>query len=360
MKIAQVSATFPPYMAGTGNVCYYCSIELAKLGHEVTIFTSRYPDENYTYPDIITVKRFKPIFRIGNAPFIPQLLREIKDFDIVHLHYPFFFGGEIIYLLKKLKDLRYLITYHNDVILPGILILRNAEKIIVASLDYAKNSDLWMIPDIREKIVEIPNGVDIDKFNPNIDGNEIRVSYNIEDKDVILFVGALDKAHYFKGLEYLLHAFVKVNKNSVLIVVGEGDLKKYYMNLAEKLGLKHRVLFVGKVSNEKLPTYYASADIVVLPSIIEAFGLVLIEGMATGKPVIATNLPGVRTVVDNGINGYLVEPKNIKELAEKIEFLLENEKIRKKFGRKGREKVEKKYSWKKIAKKLEKVYQDII
>ncbi|NJE77436.1 glycosyltransferase family 4 protein, partial [Thermococcus sp. ES12] len=149
------------------------AIELAKLGHEVTVFTSRYPDEEYEYPDIITVKRFKPLFRIGNAPFIPQLLREIKDFDIVHLHYPFFFGGEFIHFIKKLRNIHYVITYHNDVILPGMLnfplkfyktmlmkqILKNAEKIIVTSLDYARNSELWKISEIQEKIVGIPNGV---------------------------------------------------------------------------------------------------------------------------------------------------------------------------------------------------------
>ena len=376
MKIAQVSATFPPYMAGTGNVCYHYAIELAKLGHEVTVFTSRYPDEDYTYPDIITVKRFKPLFRIGNAPFIPQLLREIKDFDIVHLHYPFFFGGEMIYLLKKLRNQKYVVTYHNDVIYFGILnfplkfyktvimrhVLKNAEKIIVTSLDYAKHSELWTIPGIQEKVVEIPNGVDIDRFNPKINGEEIKARHNLEDKDIVLFVGALDKAHYFKGVEYLLQSFASIkNKNSVLVIVGDGDLRGYYMKLAERLGLKNRTLFTGRVPSKDLPKYYASAYIVVLPSITmgEAFGLVLVEGMATGKPVIATNLPGVRTVVDNGINGYIVEPKNIEELSRRVSYLLENEKIRKKFGKNGRKKIEKMYSWGKIAKKLEEVYKNL-
>lgn len=376
MKIAQVSATFPPYMAGTGNVCYHYGIELAKLGHEVTVFTSRYPDEDYKYPDLIKVKRFKPIFRIGNAPFIPQLLAEIKDFDIVHLHYPFFFGDEMMYLLKKLRNQKYVVTYHNDVTLIGMWniplkfyktmimkqILKNAEKIIVTSLDYGRNSELWAIPSIQEKVVEIPNGVDIDRFNPKINREEIKTRHNLEDIDIVLFVGALDKAHYFKGVEYLLQSFANIkNKNSVLVIVGDGDLKEYYMKLAEKLGLKNRTLFTGRVSSEDLPKYYASADVVVLPSITmgEAFGLVLIEGMATGKPVIATNLPGVRTVVDNGINGYIVKPRDIKELSEKMSYLLENEKTRKKFGKRGRKKVEKMYSWEKIGKKLVEVYKNL-
>ena len=92
----------------------------------------------------------------------------------------------------------------------------------------------------------------------------------------------------------------------------------------------------------------------------EAFGLVLVEAMATGKPVIASNLPGVRTVVNNGKDGFLVEPKNVEDLTLKIQYLLENEEVRKKFGREGREKVEEKYLWEKIGEKLESVYYKVV
>jgi glycosyltransferase involved in cell wall biosynthesis len=164
MKIAQVSATFPPYMAGTGNVCYHYAIELAKLGHEVTVFTSSHSNEEYEYPNLFEVRRFKPLFRVGNAPFTPQLL-SIKDFDIIHLHYPFFFGGEMIYLISKLNGQKYIITYHNDVILNGMTknllrlynnvimksIIKNSDKICVTSLDYAKNSN------IKDLIIILPS-----------------------------------------------------------------------------------------------------------------------------------------------------------------------------------------------------------
>ena len=91
----------------------------------------------------------------------------------------------------------------------------------------------------------------------------------------------------------------------------------------------------------------------------EAFGLVLVEAMATGKPVIASDLPGVRTVVNNGKDGFLVEPKNVEDLTLKIQYLLENEEVRKKFGSEGKKKVEEKYSWDKIAWKLAKIYSNI-
>ncbi|HHV35024.1 MAG TPA: glycosyltransferase, partial [Syntrophomonadaceae bacterium] len=118
MKIAQISATFPPYMAGTGNVCYQYALGLAKLGHEVTVYTSKCPDIDYKYPDSIQVVSNEPLLKIGNAPIIPDLVK-IKGHDIVHLHYPFFFGGELLYLNSKLSKEKYIVTYHNDVISSG-------------------------------------------------------------------------------------------------------------------------------------------------------------------------------------------------------------------------------------------------
>ena len=376
MKIVQVSATFPPYMAGTGNVCYHYAIELAKLGHKVTVFTSRYPNEDYDYPDSIEVKRFKPLFRIGNAPFIPQLLG-IKDYDIIHLHYPFFFGGEMVYLQRILTGNKYVVSYHNNVDIKGFLelplkihsrliskrILINAEKIIVPTLDFYNSSVKKRFNLNETKVTEIPNGVDLSLFLG--DGKEIRARYNIEDSCiVILFVGALDKAHYYKGLEILMNSFrqlLKKYKEIKLMVIGDGNLKQHYMNLSKEYNIEESVIFTGKIFTfEDLAKHYLACDMVVYPTTsttIESFGMVLIEAMAAEKPVIASNIPGIRAVVDDDVNGFLVKPKDVDDLASKIQYLIGNEDVRQKFGREGRKKVEEKYCWEKIVKKLEKVYE---
>lgn len=376
MKIAQVSATFPPYMAGTGNVCYHNAVELAARGHEVTIFTSGDPDVAYTYPSSIKVNRIQPVFRIGNAPFIPSLLN-IRDFDIIHLHYPYFFGGEMIYFLSFLTKQKYLITYHNDVILSGKIkpflrlykwilmpaILKNAKKNCVSSLDYGHNCELSNYSDrIKNSIIEVPIGVDTHTFNPNVSSNEIRERYKLFNKKIILFVAALDKAHYFKGLENLLISFSKIDDETArLMIIGDGDLKNYYINFSKELGIFEKVIFTGGISNEDLPKCYACAVMLVLPSIsTECFGLVLTEAMACGKPVIASNLPGVRTVVDNGVNGLLVTPGDVKDLTAKINYLLHNDDVCKSFGREGRKKTEEKYSWERIAERLESIYRNIL
>ncbi|MCK4733192.1 MAG: glycosyltransferase family 4 protein [Methanophagales archaeon] len=378
MKIAQVTPTFPPYMAGTGNVCFYNSLELAKLGHDVTVFTSRFPDEEYDYPNLLKVKRLKPTFRIGNTPFIPQLMM-LEEFDIVHLHYPFIFGIELILLNSLLKKNIFIVTYHQDLIYDGVFlnylvkgynylirdrVLSKAKKILTPSMDHLIGSSIKHIVKEREHdVVELPNGVDTEKFNSDITCDEIKKKHSLRDEKVILFVGALDKAHQFKGVEILIKAFSKLKyKKAILMIVGEGGLKGYYQNLAKGIGVSKKTIFTGRVPDHDLQKYYALSDLLVLPSTTrgEIFGLVLVEAMACGKPVIATKLPGVRTVVDNEKNGFLVEPKNVEDLANKIEYLLENENIAKKFGREGRIKVKEKYSWSKIGKKLESIYLEVL
>ena len=127
--------------------------------------------------------------------------------------------------------------------------------------------------------------------------------------------------------------------------------------IAKKLGLSPKTKFVGNVfSFDELPKYYSVADFFVLPSRTENFPLVLLEAMSSGKPVISSNIPGVRTLVDDGIDGFLVEPDNIISLTNKIQYLLENEKTRITMGKNARKKIEKEYIWEKIVLKLEKTY----
>lgn len=362
-------------MAGTGIVCFHNSIELAKLGHDITVFTSTQSNDDINSSDKLKVVRMKSLFSIGNAAFTPQLFN-LNGFDIVHLHYPFYFGGELIYLLHKLKHQKYIITYHNDVVGTGILkyffdlhsytlmknILRNASRICAHTMDYAQNSNLKQFVNMENKIEEIPNGVDISHFHPSVSGQLIRKKYNLGIKKVILFVRALDTAHHHGGLEYLLNSFANIkDHDNILLIVGDGNLKLYYIDISKKLEIAERVVFAGMITHEFLPYYYAASDLVVLPSAItENFPLIIIEAMASGKPVICSDLPGVRTIVDDGINGSLAKARNVNDLQSKIEYLLESKIVRDTLGKNGRLKAENKYSWEKIASQLEKVYKKVL
>jgi glycosyltransferase involved in cell wall biosynthesis len=242
-------------------------------------------------------------------------------------------------------------------------VVNGATKILVHSLDFAHHSKIRQIVENRRNdVVELPNGVDTNSFTPRVSGEQIREKFSLDEDRVILFVGTLDRAHYFKGVEYLLRSFSELNEKDVqLLIVGEGNLKNRFTTLTGKLGASSKTKFVGEVFHEELPEYYAASDMVVLPSFeTECFGLVLVEAMACGKPVIASDLPGVRTVVDHGKNGLLVEPKNVVDLTSKITYLLDNEPLRNTLGRTGRKKVEEKYSWSKIGLKLEETYFETV
>ncbi len=377
MKIAQISATFPPYFGGTGNVCYHNALELGKLGHEVTVITSLADVHSYRYPSEFRVINNEPFFQFGNVPISFKMMR-LEGFDIIHLHLPFFINDFVIELMSKIRKIPYVVTYHQDVIHGGFKniaacaynstiqssVLYNARKIFVTSMDYGKNSKIKRIIQKREKdTVEIQNGVDLSIFKQDVHSDLIKKDLELEGRNIVLFVGALDTAHYFKGVDILLKSFKEIHSaNTFLVIVGDGDLKQKYIQQSEESGVADSTLFTGRISNEELIKYYSIADLLVLPSVTmgEAFGMVLIEAMACSKAVIASNLPGVRSVVDNGINGMLVNPGDITDLSQKMRYLLDNKDIRDNFGVEGHKKVEKNYSWDKIAQKLEVVYNEVL
>ncbi|MFA6215189.1 MAG: glycosyltransferase family 4 protein [Patescibacteria group bacterium] len=382
MKIAIVTPTFPPYAGGIGNVAAANARELVKLGHEVTVFTPLYQPVTEEITDLV-IKRVKPLFKYGNAAYVPSLKKLLAGFEIIHLHYPFFGGAEVIWLKSskfKAHGSKLVLHYHMDVVGEGILklffklhnqfilpkIIRMADKVIFTSLDYGQNSNVRnLMAKNPDKFIEVANGVNTEEFLPTEKDKSLLAKHAIEPEEkVVLFVGGLDKAHYFKGVEYLIEAMSRLKQLPYrwkLIIVGAGELQRQYADWAAQLNLEAKTIFTGYVPNQDLPKYYNLADVVVLPSVdkSEAFGLALVEGMSCGKPVVATNLPGVRSVVDDGVNGLLVKIKDEDDLASKINYLLANSEIAGQFGLAARQKAEKQYDWGIIGQKLEQIYQKL-
>jgi glycosyltransferase involved in cell wall biosynthesis len=162
------------------------------------------------------------------------------------------------------------------------------------------------------KFQELPFAVDTAQFCP--------IERQSAPKNII-FVGALDRAHAFKGLPVLMGAFKDfLGQGMRLRIVGDGDMKARYQGLAKHLGIQRETLFLGRLSLPGLVKEYQNAGITVLPSVDnnEAFGIVLIESLACGTPVIASDLPGVRCVFRPGINGYLVGINDAAALSRSI------------------------------------------
>jgi len=260
--------------------------------------------------------------------------------------------------------MKFFFKLHKSLILPRIV--KISDKVIFTSMDYGQNSYLAeFFKKDPKKFIEVPNGVDSNNFYSAPKDNILLEKYEItEDEKIVLFVGGLDKAHYFKGIEYLIEAMSRLRNSQYLwrlLIVGEGDLKKYYVSLVDQFRLKSKVIFAGYVSNEDLPKYYNLADVAVLPSVdkSEAFGLTLVEAMSCGKPVVASNLPGVRSVVTEKMNGLLVEPGNSDDLAAKINYFLSDSQQSYDFGKAGRNKVKLKYDWSIIGRKLDELYKGL-
>jgi len=370
MKIAHVVAHFPPDTGGMGQSCYEEVLRLSKKGHEVEVFTLKYlktdytNDQNYSFK----VNRLKPVFRFGNAGWAIQLLFKLKNFDVIHLHYPFYGSAQCVYMASKFFKQKYVLTYHMDAQLSGakkILqriydfiwakkIFKNASQVLVADRTVFK--DLKFSQYIGEqKIKEVPLAVDTEVFVPW--PRELQEE-RIDKKNTILFVGNLIP---LKRLDLLLEAYAESGiKNSLLLVVGGGYGVKKYKKMAEDLYLNDRIKFEGPcLESKKLSVYYNLADLVVVPSDYETFSLVTLESLACGTPVLASNIEALSNKITEGENGFLFE-KGIKTdlIIQLKKFFALDESQKEIMGIKAHQSSEK-FSWENHINMLEQIYERV-
>jgi glycosyltransferase involved in cell wall biosynthesis len=382
LKIAHLTCVYPPYQGGIGSVTQKYAQIAVNNGHEVSIYTPNYQkighieEEN----DDVTIHRISPLFKLGNAGYI-NIKKHLKKIEILHIHYPFY--ASIIPAILTNKKKKIVLSWHMNPNATGIKgfifklyelvfapwIFKKADKIIVSTKDYFQ--DHFLFKKFEDKIEELPFSIDIDKFKPCEKDSELFEEYELENKKVLMFVGGLDKAHYFKGVDILLKAFQKLSKEYLLIIVGEGKLKEDYKRQAEKLKINDRVIFTGGIKNKDLIKHYNLTDCLILPSINqgEAFGIVQIEAMACAKPVIVSDLPGVRTVLSpqtgsrpagkNNETGFTFENRNIQDLAVKINKLFDDSEQYEKFCQNARQRVLENFSDKIISQKLINIYENL-
>ena len=374
MHIVQVSPWFYPHLGGVESHIMDLSRELASRGHEVTVVTTRHTPsapvrETIDGFDIVRVKPRLVVLRTPVTPRIRAILRDLPA-DIVHAHLPPPLSAHYAADAAGGRGLPLVLTYHCDVEIPsplgsfvetlyrrslGTSTLERAARVIVTTRTYAATSRaVW-----RQSPVVIPNAVDVHRFTPEIDGVAVRQRLKIPlGRPVVLLVGRIVP---HKGVEHFIEA-ARYLPGTQLLVAGEGSSLEAMERLAEQLGVSDRVRFLGRVSQENLPKVYAASDVFVLPSVsrLEAFGIVALEAMATGKPVVVADIPGVREVIEDGREGLLAEPVNPQDLAQKIRRLLEDPALREEMGRRGREKVLADFTSEKVADRVLQVYADVL
>lgn len=340
--------------------------ELHKRGVEVTVFTPNYSDRQKGTEAVYV----DTMFAFGNAALLPKLVRRLDGYDAAHLHYTFYGADIFVWLWSWLRRKPYVVTYHmqprtsdwRNVIfqlhrmLIEPLILRGAAAVLVSSREYAESLGLK-----HKQLIDMPFGVDEQRFTPGRDEN-FRNQYAIPTSArVFVFVGGLDRAHSFKGVDVLIRAaaYLPLEAEWRLLIVGDGDMRPAYEALAKTLGIAERVIFTGAVTDEDLPRAYRAADVHVLPSTSksEAFGLVTLEAAASGLPSIVSDLPGVRTLVEPNVTGVIVDPGIEESLEAALRVFLDDPMKARDMGLRARERVLSAYTNATLADRLVEVYK---
>jgi len=366
MRIGIVTQSYYPIPSGLTEHVYYLAKELIDLGHEPTIITSHFfQNEDDLGLDVVRVGwDFRMPIPINgsfnNVNLCYQLTKKLrkiceeKKLDIIHIQCPL----DPIFPLTALRNLSVpkVGTFHSYA-----RINLGYELFGRQFREYANNLDVRIaVSEAAKEFSQryfsgeydlIPNGINLERFNPKVKPVD---KYN-DGLFNILFVGRLDPR---KGVKYLLKAFPLIYKqypHCRLIVVGNGFLTDYYKTYAPD-GLSHKIFFEGYVKPKDLPHYYAVADVFCSPAIGgESFGIVLLEAMASGKPIVASDITGYCQLITDYQDGLLVPPKDPSAIAEAVIELIQNRELREEMSKRGLEKA-REFSWHVIAKQVEQCY----
>ena len=365
---------------GTEIAAYNLAVQMAKMGNDIDVFTTSINSKNSIelYPHM-RIHRNATTFKIASANASLKLIYKPLnyDLDIVHAHSPIPYSDLPALLYAKRKNVPFLLTYQFDGQETGGSFMRNtgvsiynkvfinrvldsAEVIIATTRSYAEESPF--LKNYLEKIVVIPNGINIEEVTTTLTKEESRTNLGLPLKTkIILFFGSLVP---YKGPDILLKAFKIIKKEFPevkLIFAGRGQLLLELQDMAKQFDLDNDVIFLGFVEEEEKALYYKSADIFCLPStnMAESFGIVNLEAMASGIPIVGSNLGGIPDIIKEGENGLLAKPCDHKSLANALLTLLKDDDLREKMGNNGRKMVTD-YSWDKIAKETEKLYRDVL
>ena len=212
----------------------------------------------------------------------------------------------------------------------------------------------------RDKLLVLPNGVELEELDSHRPFEGERSRYALPWEKIVFFAG---RHVYDKGVDVLVEAariLLSKRQDVKFIIAGDGPMRLHLMWLASTYGLGDKIYFTGRLSDEELYRAYKLADMVVIPSRYEPFGIVALEAMASGRPVVASRVGGLSEVVVDGETGILVQPGDPYSLAQAIEVLLDNPQLAREMGARGRRRVEELYRWGKVVRFLERIYQRVL
>ena len=368
------------------------SRRMADRGYAVDVFTRR---ERPDGPDIVETEGGVRVVHIAAGPPVPvdkeALTGSIETFamgvaafarehgmryDLLHSHYWLSaLAGDV---LRGVWDAPHVVMFHTlgeaknrarptereplERIAGERLVARRADRIVVAT-SHERELLTRRYGALSDRITVVPCGVDLDLFRP-VNKEDARRQLGLaDDERIILFVGRIEP---LKGIDILISAAAQLHEEADFfqaVIVG-GDARaetrvRELKSLATTLGVEHHVSFVGAVDHERLPLYYNAADVCVVPSFYESFGLVAVEAMACGTPVVASRVGGLVTTVRDGETGYLVPWRCPEPFAERLDLLLRNDELRASLGGAAREAVQR-FRWSNVADAVADIYAELL
>jgi len=372
MKIAIVCY---PTFGGSGVVATELGIGLSKIGHEVHFITYKQPvrleylSANIQFHEVSVPKYPLFLYQPYELALSTKLVNTIKkyDIDILHVHYaiPHAYAG---YMAKQMLkedgyDIKMMTTLHGtDITLvgshnfyKGAVNFSINKSDCVTSVSKSLKDDTLRIFDIKNDIHVIPNFIDIDNLNDNVEDCQ-RHTMAKDDEKIITHVSNLRPV---KRIDDVIKIFAKIleHQKAKLIVIGDGPQRDKAVNIASELGVRNKVIFMGKSNDiEKILCF---SDLFLLPSEKESFGLAALEAMAHGVPVISTNTGGLPEVNIHGVSGFLSKVGDIDDMANNALKIFENQKTHHQFKEAAKKRA-KEFDIKNIIQSYEKLYQNMI
>jgi glycosyltransferase involved in cell wall biosynthesis len=369
MNILQTPVRF----ASTGGVETYVrelSTALSDRGHSVSVICAGVQGSPVSCDPRIRTIALPSRFRLANTDiplsFPARVLGE--DPDVIHAHLPTPWSADWSGFAARRKNIPLVLGYYNDIAGKGMFrhVARTYNRLLLPRLlDTAGRIVILRAEPLppalrafREKVVVIPPGVDCERFAPR--------EGEVDEAGDIFFLSVLDRYHGYKGLEVLLRASALVKDRYPglrVIVGGEGEEKARYRQMARDLGLSKNVRFEGHIPGHQVAEYYRKTGIFVLPSTdpdLEGFGIVALEAMASGRPVVTTDVPGVAKDLVAEKAGIVVKRHDVQGLADALLYLLDHDDEMRRMGRHGRRVAMDRYSWATVAERFEVLYREVL
>ena len=350
MRVLQIGKYYYPYMGGIENHLYVLSNELKKNHDLEVVVCNTAPRTAHEEIEGVPVTRCASLVKVASTSIAPTMPFELgrRNYDVVHVHLPNPMGAASYLATRKPRRHRLVVTYHSDVVRQRVLgglyapvvdeLLRRADVVVATSPNYLRESRV--LARVRSKCSVVPYGIDLSLYarTPEREAEAAAIRERFSGKPLLFAVGRLI---YYKGFEHAIRALSLV-PDAVLLIAGEGPLRGMLEGVARASGVADRVTFLGDVHNNHIAPYYLASDVYLLPSTApsEAFGIVQIEALASGLPVVNTDLPsGVPFVSRDGESGFTVPPGDHHALGRAVRRLLDDSALRERFGRAGRERA---------------------